>query len=253
MHTLYRFYAADGSLLYIGITNSIPTRFRDHDHDKPWYGEAVKVTLEHHPDRDTVLVAEKEAIIAERPRYNVQHNRGASPRAAVPRVAGERLWSFRSRRTGYEKVSTLWLYPEIHYASVVDEWPELDGTGQLYEWVRIIKRKYPEQWDADALPIYWCVRRHEANSHGEICEHAPFWDGFGVSQDFLTGYTWPEDTVTGEPLDWFQLPVINSRSLEFAKALGWTPSPFQPTCPLRSIMSSRGGYSELSTRRASRM
>jgi len=40
-------------------------------------------------------------------------------------------------------------------------------------------------------------------------------------------------------LDWFKLPVKNSRFPEFAQALDWTPSPMQPTCPLRSILASR--------------
>jgi hypothetical protein len=75
-HTLYRFYAEDGALLYIGITGSIPERFRSHDRDKPWYGDAARATFQHYPNRDAVLDAERKAIIAEQPRYNVQHNGG---------------------------------------------------------------------------------------------------------------------------------------------------------------------------------
>lgn len=73
-HALYRFFGAGGTLLYIGITNSIPTRIRRHNADKPWWTGVANVTVEHYPNRAAVLEAERRAIKAEKPLYNEQHN-----------------------------------------------------------------------------------------------------------------------------------------------------------------------------------
>lgn len=73
-HALYRFYGAGGTLLYIGITNSIPVRLKRHSSEKAWWTGVTNITLEHYPDRLAVLEAERRAIIAERPLYNEVHN-----------------------------------------------------------------------------------------------------------------------------------------------------------------------------------
>jgi hypothetical protein len=73
-HALYRFFGSGGTLLYIGITNALPTRLRRHNDEKPWWTGVADIKVEHFPDRPTVLLAEKRAIIAERPLYNIQHN-----------------------------------------------------------------------------------------------------------------------------------------------------------------------------------
>jgi hypothetical protein len=52
----------------------------------------------------------------------------------------------------------------------------------------------------------------------------------------LTFYPSVTNFKTGEPINWFKLPVRNERFPEFAKALGWLPAPFQSHAPLRSIM-----------------
>lgn len=76
-HALYRFFGAGGTLLYIGITNSIPTRLKAHNRDKPWWLGVSRIEVEHYPSRQAVLEAERRAIIAEKPLYNQQHNRAA--------------------------------------------------------------------------------------------------------------------------------------------------------------------------------
>lgn len=74
-HALYRFYDVEGRLLYIGLTADLPTRLNNHRDDKPWWCEVTRVAVEHYPDRAAVIAAERRAIIAEGPRYNVVHNR----------------------------------------------------------------------------------------------------------------------------------------------------------------------------------
>jgi hypothetical protein len=83
-HALYRFYGAGGTLLYIGLTANLPTRLINHRDEKPWWTGVARITVEHFPDRASVVEAERRAIEAERPLYNVQHNR---PQASPPRTA----------------------------------------------------------------------------------------------------------------------------------------------------------------------
>ena len=255
-HTsLYRFFDADGALLYIGITNCLPRRFERHEGEKPWFAHVARVTVEHHPDRDAALVAERIAIQQEKPRYNVVHNRGrANGRRAIKPTKGTGRWYFESRRSGYARTVDLRLYPELDCSSMVDDYYDYDGDEQLDEYVAYIKRKYPAWLENDAVPIVWTVL---SGWDSGVFENAPFQnlatayaaDSRGVPsafnalrQDFLTHFTWPYDPRTGERLDWYRLPVVNDRFPEFAKALAWTPSPLQPNCPLRSILQNRAGY-----------
>jgi predicted GIY-YIG superfamily endonuclease len=77
-HALYRFYNAAGELLYIGITGNLGQRWDQHNAGKPWWAEVASSTVEHFDSRTAVLAAEKAAIAAERPKYNVVHNNGHS-------------------------------------------------------------------------------------------------------------------------------------------------------------------------------
>lgn len=84
--TLYRFYDADENLLYIGVTQRGPARFKEHASSKRWWGQAAIATLEHFASGEDAYIAEAHAIHAERPRYNVvSDRRGAKPtRADLP-------------------------------------------------------------------------------------------------------------------------------------------------------------------------
>jgi hypothetical protein len=81
--TLYRFYDADDRLLYIGISEKGPERWKAHRKDKPWWTDVARSTTEHYETRAEALEAERAAIIAEKPLHNVVHNRRRS-------VAGSR-------------------------------------------------------------------------------------------------------------------------------------------------------------------
>lgn len=71
---LYRFFNADGELLYVGISLNPGHRWGQHRADKPWWIEVATITVEAHRGRAEVLEAEREAIKRERPRYNLTHN-----------------------------------------------------------------------------------------------------------------------------------------------------------------------------------
>jgi hypothetical protein len=73
---LYRFYNADGALLYVGITENTVQRWRGHASEKPWWPEVVRKTVDWFDDRATAEVNERVAIRSEDPRYNVRHKGG---------------------------------------------------------------------------------------------------------------------------------------------------------------------------------
>lgn len=69
--TLYRFYDAEGILLYVGITGNLPLRLPHHNASKPWWADVAYITLEHFPERASAEAAETHAIQTEGPRHNV--------------------------------------------------------------------------------------------------------------------------------------------------------------------------------------
>ncbi|OMB79266.1 GIY-YIG nuclease family protein [Mycolicibacterium conceptionense] len=89
---LYRFFDAEGGLLYIGKSVNAWHRFSDHRRSSTFYPEAASITLQRgFSDEVDLIEAEAAAIRAEQPRYNVNHNRehnsGSSACAAVVRLA----------------------------------------------------------------------------------------------------------------------------------------------------------------------
>ena len=80
--TVYRCFAADGRLLYIGMTADLDTRLKAHRNRSHWFGDVDRVTTEVHPDRPTAALAEFHAIEAERP----ENNRPARREKPLPRI-----------------------------------------------------------------------------------------------------------------------------------------------------------------------
>lgn len=79
--SLYRHFADNGSLLYVGISLSWPARTKAHASGSRWFDQVTKVEIEHFPTREAALDAEREAIKRERPAFNIVHNgRTATPR-----------------------------------------------------------------------------------------------------------------------------------------------------------------------------
>jgi predicted GIY-YIG superfamily endonuclease len=70
---LYRIRDEDDVLIYIGITNSIPVRWNGHQAVQPWWDEVRSLTVEWYDTRVEAERAEKAAILAEQPKYNVTY------------------------------------------------------------------------------------------------------------------------------------------------------------------------------------
>lgn len=85
--SLYRFYDADGQLLYVGVTSQGVGRFRSHATNAPWWTQAVRTELEHFDTRLDAEREERRQIKALRPIHNVRHAERAIERAKVAEAA----------------------------------------------------------------------------------------------------------------------------------------------------------------------
>lgn len=74
MHAVYRMFDANGKVLYIGISGVVGRRFDQHS-QKVWFPQVSTITLEWFPTKAAAVLAERHAILAERPRYNVDGTR----------------------------------------------------------------------------------------------------------------------------------------------------------------------------------
>jgi hypothetical protein len=69
MTLVYRLYAADGALLYVGITEELDKRFLRHS-ARLWWPEVASVLLEAYETRRDALRVESWAIYTEGPVHN---------------------------------------------------------------------------------------------------------------------------------------------------------------------------------------
>lgn len=66
---VYRLFAADNTLLYVGASHNPKERFGRHK-DRAWWPEVARKNVTWYPDRRTALHREALAISKESPRYN---------------------------------------------------------------------------------------------------------------------------------------------------------------------------------------
>jgi len=98
---LYRHFAADGSLLYVGISAAPGKRTSDHARHSGWFEETCRINVERFDSREAALSAEAAAIKAESPRWNVIHNARSVP--AAPELARQSL----TRQVAFRPLYTL--------------------------------------------------------------------------------------------------------------------------------------------------
>src|SRR5262245_40711005 len=86
-YVLYRWWSSDGCLLYVGQSVRLWSRVSQRRHGSRFFMEAAAMTLERLPTRAALDEAERLAIQAEHPVYNITHNQtpGSRPRKVDPR------------------------------------------------------------------------------------------------------------------------------------------------------------------------
>ncbi|MFD7922504.1 hypothetical protein ACFV3R_25170 [Streptomyces sp. NPDC059740] len=72
---LYRLFAEDGQLLYLGIAVRPKVRWKQHALDKPWWHLVASKTVEWHDNRASALAAEEAATATEKPLYDMSWRR----------------------------------------------------------------------------------------------------------------------------------------------------------------------------------
>jgi predicted GIY-YIG superfamily endonuclease len=72
--SLYRFYDENNELLYVGITNNLPARIKEHADEKTWWPLVTTIHVTHISDRKDARLLEATVIRTEHPRYNLHHN-----------------------------------------------------------------------------------------------------------------------------------------------------------------------------------
>lgn len=77
---LYRWFDADGALLYVGISANLAVRTGAHAKRSPWARFASQSSVERFTTRGDALAAERAAIEVERPLFNRAHNDTAEAR-----------------------------------------------------------------------------------------------------------------------------------------------------------------------------
>jgi hypothetical protein len=76
---VYRIRGEADVLLYIGMTNGPGIRWNAHQLVQPWWDELRSLTVEWYNSRPEAEAAEKAAIPAEQPKYNITYLKPARP------------------------------------------------------------------------------------------------------------------------------------------------------------------------------
>ena len=69
---LYRHFAANGELLYVGISLCAVGRLRQHRATAEWFDQIARIDVEVFPSREEALSAEYHAVTTEGPKYNTK-------------------------------------------------------------------------------------------------------------------------------------------------------------------------------------
>lgn len=83
-HTVYQYFAADGTLLYIGMTVDFTQRDEQHRYRAPWYPQAARHELEALPTRESARTRETVLIRERYPVHNRVHQPGKRPEGFLP-------------------------------------------------------------------------------------------------------------------------------------------------------------------------
>jgi excinuclease UvrABC nuclease subunit len=100
---LYRYFDRQGELLYIGISKTPIIRLSTHQCQKNWEFDIASITIAYFETRPRAVNAERLAIRAENPRYNIQ-GKGQpyiAGRNRKPRTEEEKREAERQKKATY--------------------------------------------------------------------------------------------------------------------------------------------------------
>ena len=165
------------------------------------------------------------------------------PRSELARISQRTMWKFYGRKYHDPdgRIGELFAYWEVESDPISDNFTveEMNAEQLFAMWVDTVSPKHPD----GLVPISWTVEGPDI----AVGEMMPFqFEHYedSLDQDFLTFFTWPINTLTGEQLNWYQLPVVDklwrpgaAKSGGFIQEFtGWKPSILQPFVYLPALL-----------------
>jgi hypothetical protein len=153
-------------------------------------------------------------------------------------------WKFRRLDSGHEWECVLVAYWEVSLDPISDDYTpqEIDARELFHKWGARVRKNYPN----GLIPIYWfvdCKGKEYSTLEGMPFQFEHIAGSF--PEDFLSFFTWPVNSETGEPLNWLTLPVAD-KLWNYKRAdkggfiqqdTGWKPSILQPYVYLPALSS----------------
>ena len=144
---LYRFYAQNGTLLYVGISISALSRYGHHRLSGDWWLQVSRMELVNYPNRVMAEEAEAVAIVNEQPLFNKTYSifkseeeRNAAVSAAARIGRGLRIPA-ETQKLEYEIVEVL-AARNLEKQMLIDEITEYGELGDCPEgWLSYAKSK----------------------------------------------------------------------------------------------------------------
>lgn len=98
---LYRHFDRDGALLYVGISLNSIQRTMQHRQGARWFEQIARIAIEWLPTREAAEAAERAAIKAERPKFNVVHAAGVANPAEATESGWRDAYAVTHTRSGW--------------------------------------------------------------------------------------------------------------------------------------------------------
>jgi len=162
------------------------------------------------------------------------------------------VWQWRALRSDVEKSCELRLYWEANGDPISDDFtPEEEDAPALWSrWVRSLHK--PDGFHPDLgpgwVPISWYVIGDDAFESAPFAVYPSSWPS--AHEDFLSFFSRPSHTTTGEPVNWARLPVEDKlwrpgradKGGFIQEVLGWKPSALQPAAHMPSMARAAGAW-----------
>lgn len=168
-------------------------------------------------------------------------------------------WTFGIRATGGTQTSELVLRPEFDGDPITDDYVPADITA-MELWTLWVKKyadtqhaAHPDDYDPGEVRIHWTVTAPDVRGVYESAPHsydarATRTSRYMPFENFTTIYTPPVHAVTGEPMNWLRLPVLDrgwndtvgDKGGFIQEVTGWRPAPLQATVNVRQLASAAG-------------
>ncbi|MFJ2279258.1 hypothetical protein ACIOEZ_34480 [Streptomyces sp. NPDC087866] len=180
------------------------------------------------------------------------------PQYVGPYPAGTE-WTFTARGTTYTQTVELGLLPEFTGDPITDDYVPDDITA-LELWTMWVQKyansqhdKHPGEYSPGEVRIHWSVTTPERLGTFELAPHS--YDARAActtlyipAENFATIYTPPVHAITGEPLNWLRLPVLDRgwnstvghKGGFIQEVTGWKPAPLQSSVDVRQLAAAAG-------------